>query len=493
MIDDAQELPQGFGFWSGAALVAASMIGTGILLTPGYTAAVLGSHLSGLFLWVVGGVLALCGALTLAEMASAIPKVGGEYVYVDRAFGPTTAFTYGWATLVVGFVGPTAAVALAAAKFLIAGLPESYAEAFSQADCPCGPALACAIVVVFMLVHCTGQRNSAWVQTATTGFKYGTLAAFALLGFAYAFRSGSWGNLADLATPSSAGTTIRPAGIGEHLSATLAMVAATVQSLVFVTFAYVGWNGAAYIAGEARDAVRIVPRALLAGCLAVTSLYVVMALAFAGTFSLGELRTMKTTSEKIDAEGNPTPDALKARETFDVLALEGVVRAVPTSVTKPVASALFGVGLIATVSAFLLTGSRVMVAMARAGHFLPLAGTWNARRNAPVAALLMLGIPTAAAVWYGKLIGLLELLGAGLNALGIVFAASIFVLRRRPDYRPAFRVPLYPLPPLVYLVACVGILGVSLATRFEPTAISLGVILLGAPIYWLARRNWSGR
>jgi APA family basic amino acid/polyamine antiporter len=152
---------------------------------------------------------------------------------------------------------------------------------------------------------------------------------------------------------------------------------------------------------------------------------------------------------------------------------------------------LFGFGLIATVSAFLLTGSRVMVAMARAGHFLPIAATWNGRRNAPVVAMLMLGIPTAAAVWYGKLIGLLELLGTGLNALGIIFAASIFVLRRQPDYRPVFRVPLYPLPPLVYLSACVAILGVSLKSRFEPTAISLGVILLGAPIYWAAKR-WKG-
>ena len=81
------------------------------------------------------------------------------------------------------------------------------------------------------------------------------------------------------------------------------------------------------------------------------------------------------------------------------------------------------------------------------------------------------------------------MLGTGLNALGIIFAASIFVLRRRPDYRPAFRVPLYPIPPLVYLVSCVGILGVSLATRFSPTAISLGVILLGAPIFWVVRRS----
>jgi amino acid transporter len=173
------------------------------------------------------------------------------------------------------------------------------------------------------------------------------------------------------------------------------------------------------------------------------------------------------------------------KERMDVLALEGVVRAIPHPATRPIASALFGFGLIATVSAFLLTGSRVMVAMARAGHFLPWAGTWSERRNAPVAALLLLGVPTAATVWYGKLMELLDLLGTGLNALGIVFAASIFVLRRRADYQPVFRVPLFPLPTLIYFIACVTILGVSLWTRFQPTAISLGVILLGAPIYWL--------
>lgn len=495
MNDESQELPRAFGFWSGVALVAASMIGSGILLTPGFTAAAMGSHLSAISLWMLGGVLALCGALTLAEMASAIPKVGGEYVYVDRAFGPTTAFTYGWATLVVGFVGPTAAVALAAAKFLLAGLPESYAETLTHSDCLCGPGLACAIVVLFTLIHCTGQRSSAWVQTATTAFKYGTLAAFALLGFSFAFRTGSWGNLAELAKTSESGVTIERAGLGEHLSAMVKNYSAAVQSLVFITYAYVGWNGAAYIAGEARDATRLVPRCLLVGTLAVTLLYVVIALAFSGTFSVGELQTLKAKAEsanKKDQEGKvkPSPEEEKARESLDVLALEGVVRAVPTSATKGAASMLFGLGLIATVSAFLLTGSRVMVAMSRAGHFLPIAASWNERRNAPVVALLMLGIPTAAAVWYGKLIGLLEMLGTGLNALGIVFALSIFVLRRRPDYRPVFRVPLYPIPPLIYLFACVGILGVSLATpeRLQPTLISLGVILAGAPIYWIAKK-----
>jgi APA family basic amino acid/polyamine antiporter len=128
-----------------------------------------------------------------------------------------------------------------------------------------------------------------------------------------------------------------------------------------------------------------------------------------------------------------------------------------------------------------------MMAMALGGHFLPWAGTWSTRRNAPVVALLMLGIPTAGVVWYGKLLELINLLGTGLNALGIVFGASIFALRRQPDYRPVFHVPLYPLPPLGYLLGCVTILGVSLWTQPGITLVSLGVILAGVPIYWLIR------
>ena len=497
MNGESQELPRAFGFWSGAALVAASMIGTGILLTPGAAAAALGSHLSAILLWVVGGLLALCGALTLAEMASAIPKVGGEYVYVDRAFGPTAGFTYGWATLVVGFVGPTAAVALAAAKFLLAGVPDEYAASLARLPFPADPALACFLVVLLTLVHCTGQRNSAWVQTATTGFKYATLAVFALLGFSYAFRMGTWSNLSELADPAKAPLSTASASVASHWSTLLTMPGKAVLSLVFITYAYVGWNGAAYVAGEARDAEKLVPRSLLAGCLAVTVLYVVIALAFAGTFTVGELTALKSKADAADEKEQkneqPSPDEVRARETLNVLALEGVVRSVPSPATRPAASALFGVGLIATISAFIVTGSRVMMAMAVGGHFLPVAASWNVRRNAPVAALLLLGVPTAGVVWYGKLLDLINLLGTGLNALGIVFAASIFALRRRSDYHPVFHVPLYPLPPLGYLIGCAMILGVSLWTQPGMTLTSLGVILAGAPIYWLVRGRLQRR
>ena len=479
MNDDSQELPRAFGFWSGTALVAASMIGTGILVTPGYTTVGLGSHLSSILLWVVGGVLALCGTLTLAEMASAMPKVGGEYVYVDRAWGPMAAFAYGWATLVVGFAGPTAAAGITAIKFLLKGLPEDVGEKLSNPNWHLVPAFASVLVLCFAVAHCFGQRNSAWVQGATTLFKYATLVAFALIGIAYGFRTETWGQIWEICTDRG----ISSAGWWEHLKALTFMPTATATALVYISYTYVGWNGAAYVAGEVRDPGRQVPRALLGGCLAVTLLYVAIAVAFAGTHSASELCAL-------DAAAKPKPgDApgLKKPNPLDTLAVASLERAIPHPLTRPILSWVIGLGLVATVSAFLLTGSRVMVAMARTGHLAAAAGTWSSRRNSPVISLILLGISSAAMTWYGDLDRLLNVLGIGMTALGLLFGTSIFLLRRQPDYQPPFHVPAYPLPPILYLISCAFMIIMGFVSDWKETSQALFVVAVGAPIYWLAR------
>jgi len=484
MDGEERELPRAFGFWSGAALVAASMIGTGILVTPGYAAVGLGSHISAIVLWLLGGLLAFCGALTLAEMATAMPKVGGEYVYVERAWGPTTAFMYGWATLIVGFAGPTAAAGISAAKFLFAGLPENLGKTLADPSASWVQIVASALVLVFTFAHCFGQRSSAWVQGATTLFKYATLGAFALIGIGYGIRSHSWGRMWELCREGGA-PNVPSAALWEHLKALAFMPAAAATALVYMSYTYVGWNGAAYVAGEIRDPARLLPRSLLGGCLAVTALYVAIATAFASTHSASELRAL-------NAAAAATPNADGSGETkkenpLDTLALASLEKAIPHPLTRPVFSWIIGLGLVATISAFLLTGSRVMVAMARSGHFLSFAGTWNERRNAPIVALVLLGAPSAAMVWYGDLDRLLNFLGTGLTALGVVFGLSIFLLRRQPDYRPPFRLPLYPLPTILYLASCLFMLGMGFVSDWNQTAGAVGVVVAGAPVYWLIR------
>jgi basic amino acid/polyamine antiporter, APA family len=484
MNDDSHELPREFGFWSGAALVAASMIGTGILVTPGYTAVGLGSHVSAVVLWILGGVLAFCGALTLAEMASAMPKVGGEYVYVDKAWGPTTAFAYGWSTLVVGFAGPTAAVAISASQFLVAGLPQSWGDSLSRSGLFATQIFATLLILAFTFVHCLGQRSSAWVQATTTAFKYITLFAFAILGLAYGMRTGAWSQVWELSDSS-----LSPAGhsatFWEHMKALGAMPALAASALVYISYTYVGWNGAAYVAGETRDATKLVPRALLGGCLAVTALYVAIAAAFASTHSVVELRELSVNAavaETSDADAGPKKNPL------DTLALASIERAIPSDVTRPAFSAVIGLGLIATLSAFLLTGSRVMVAMARSGHFIAAGGSWNSNRNAPVNSLFILGLASTLMTWYGELDKLLNFLGLGLTVLGLIFGTSIFLLRRRSDYQPTFRVPFYPLPPVLYLLSCVFIMTMTFVSDWEQAAKAVAVVLVGAPIYWAAKQ-----
>ena len=224
----APTMPAEFGLPTATFIVVAGMVGAGVLTTPGYTVARVGSNQWMLFLWILGGITAVCGALTIAELSAALPRTGGAYVYLYEAFGPLPAFLSGWVSFFIGFAGPSAASAFAFAKYTLAPFHTAGEQAVVGER-----ALASAAMLIFAAIHVSGRRRTAHVQGWITALELIGLATFALSGLSI-----GWSNSANLfdRTPF------------DGKQAVILM-----SSMVYVYYAYTGWNSASYLAGESRD------------------------------------------------------------------------------------------------------------------------------------------------------------------------------------------------------------------------------------------------
>lgn len=435
--------PPRFGPATTTFLVVSSMIGTGVLTTSGFTVAAVGSNQLMLVLWVVGGILAVCGALSLAELAAMLPESGGDYVFLREAYGPLAGFLSGWVSFLIGFGGPIAASASAAAKYLLA--PAGLEAAVAR---PAELAVATAVIVGLALIHCLGRRATIRTQSGMTVVKLVILSGLAVAGLAAG--AGRWGNLADR-PPLSSG-----------------LVVAMASSLVYVSYAYTGWNAAAYVAGEVAEPQRRLPRAILLGTAIVTVLYLGLNLTYALALSAADVRVI-IADRGLDAVA---PIAqLTAERLF------GPWVAGPLSVAV-------GFTLLASVSAYVLTGPRVAAAMANAGQFPAVAGRVSST-GVPVVATVLQAAWALVLLWTASFEAILLYAGVGLAIFSMLTVAAVFVLRvRRPDLRRPFRVPGYPLPPAVYLLGT-GLLTAAVAwERPVVAAVSLATIAAGVPVAW---------
>ena len=418
------------------------MVGAGVLTTAGYPAAAVGSHAATLALWALGGAIALCGALTLAELAASIPEAGGEYPILAAAYGSLAAFCSGWVSLLLGFAAPIAASAVALARALgLAGRGGSWGAAGA--------------ILGLAAVHATGRGGASRVQGAITAATVLVLSVFVALGLAAS--RGRWANLDDLPAPS------------------WGLCKSSMFALVFISYAYTGWNGAAYLAGEVRDPGRALPRAIGLGTAAVVLLYLGLNLVYALAIPAPELSAMAARS----------PESLGSIAELSASRLFGDRARVPMAW----ASAAI---LLASLSALLLTGPRVAYAMAAAGQLPPGIGRLSARGGVPARATLLLAALSASMALTGAFEALVVVSGVGLALFSMLTVGAIFVLRRKNMPRP-FRVPLYPLTPLVYLASASGLLVGAFAERPGESAVAVLVVAAGVPAYHLAGRPGSAR
>jgi basic amino acid/polyamine antiporter, APA family len=402
-----------------------------------------------LILWVIGGITAVCGALTLAELSAAIPMTGGDYVYLYEAYGPLPAFLSGWVSILIGFACPSAVAAFGSAKYLLKPFYGLDPQAVWLER-----ALATVAVLVFAAIHVSGRRQTAQVQGWITLVKLILLGGFALIGLKV-----GWARVDNL-------NDLKPVD-GE-------LAVALLFSLVYIYYAYTGWNAASYLAGETRDPQRLLPRAILLGTGGVLLLYLALNVVYALALSASDVRGIVAAPEN--------------RQGLNAVAPIAEIAADRLFGPQWSAALSIGIGLMmfSTLSAYLLLGPRVLYAMAQAGQFPAIAARLTRGAGTPgIATALQVGVALVL-LWSGQFESLIVYASVGLSIFSMLAMSSIYVLRwKRPDLPRPFRTPGYPVTPAVYLVLTAL---VTLAAFAERPWVSLCVllsILAGVPFYYL--------
>ena len=431
-------LPRRLGLWSTTAVVVGSTIGSGIFRSPAGIADRIPAPLPLLLIWVLGGSFALCGALTLAEIAGELPQTGGFYAFLREGWGRLPAFLFGWGQLTVVRAAALGAIAITFAEYFLRVL--GFDPTVAPYDKYAHYVAACAILLTagFNIV---GVRWGAAVINLTTLAKYGGLAFVCVLALVFALPH-TGGHFTPLVPPGSV-----------H-------VGAFGLALVSVLWAYDGWADVSYVAGEVSDPRRNLPRAIIGGTLAVLVIYLLANVGYMSVLTVDQIRTSKLVAADVAEQ---------------VIGRPGVVL---VSVTVMIST--FG-----TLSAVLLTSPRVLFAMADDGMlFKPIARV-HPRFKTPYVAIgfvAFLGLIFVLLQSFEKLADTFVIAMIPFYALGV---AVVYRLRARPGYAPSFRTPGYPVVPALFILSVIYLLVNALidpSSRYWALGI-FAVLLAGIPVY----------
>jgi APA family basic amino acid/polyamine antiporter len=433
-------LERRIGLWSAIAIVIGSTIGSGIFRSPAGIADKLPGPLPMLSVWVVGGIFAICGALTLAELASAMPRTGGVYVFCREGWGRMTGFLFGWGQLVMIRAASLGAISITFAEyfFRVRGLDPSAADTRMSVRL-----VAVAAIVITGTLNIIGVKASSMVVNVTVLAKYGALVFIVFVAFALGDSSG-----VEHFTPA-----IPPGSV---------TVSAFGLALVSTLWAFDGWADLAYNAGEVKDPQRTLPRALIGGTLMVLAIYLAANVAYLYVMPIEEIRTSKLVAADVAQR---------------VIGAGGVAF---VSITVMIST--FG-----TLNAVLLTSPRVFFAMAEEKLFFPVFAKVHPTRGTPWISIALVAALGCAFVLIGTFESLADAFVTAFLPFYALAVASIFRLRGRPGYNPSFRAPLYPLVPTLFVVSVLYLLGNAIiqeSSRMQTLGV-LGVVLLGVPVYYL--------
>lgn len=431
------------GVSTAASVVVASMIGTGIFTTSGLLLRDLGSGWLVLACWALGGLLALSGSLCYAELSTMMPQAGGEYVYLREIYGPWAGFLTGWTSFFVGFAAPIAAAGVACAEYLAAAGLLSHHWAATKGT-------AITLVLALTLVHYRGVRSGAWAQNFLTALKLLLIGGLVVLGFLWG--GGDWQPLGS--------TEFWSGGHWSQLGV----------AMLWVMFAYSGWNSSSYLAEEVREPGRTLPRSLLLGTLTVAGIYLVVNLLFFYAAPVNELSGVIAIG-KVAAEGL---FGGRAANWF---------------------SLLIAAALLSSLSAYIFIGPRVYYAMARDGLFFRFAARVHPRFETPALSIAAQSLCAVVMILTGTFEELLTYIGFALGIFPWMAVLGVVLLRRRrPAQERPYRVWGYPLVPLFFLLVWAWILVVGFVNRPGPSLLALATVAAGIPVYRLTvgRRRPSG-
>ncbi len=445
------ELEKRLGLFSLTNIVIANMIGAGIFTTSGLLLRDVGHPLLMLLLWVIGGGIALCGAMSYGELGAAFPHAGGEYFFLSRLFHPLVGFLSGWVSFFVGFSAPIAASAIGFSEYLARSLPvlqHPLNLGFLLPAAVVKKLIAIIVIFIFTLIHLKGISLSAKVQNLLTLGKIGLIVV--LIGLGLFSSRGNWAHLTQ----------------GEFLPFSFSSLKILGLSLMWIMFAYSGWNASAYIGSEIRQPRRHLPLSLLLGTGAVILLYLGLNLFFLYGLAPEEMKGV------ISVGGLAAGQLLGASwEKF--------------------ISLLIAFALFSSLSAFIILGPRVYYAMAKDGLFFSFASQVNPKTRVPSLSILLQGIIAIIIAVSGTFEHILTYMGFSLGLFPLLAVAGVFKLRRlKPDN---LKLPGFPLTQIIYLLAGLSILFLGFLRSPGPSLIAILTVLLGWPAYFYFKnkQNYS--
>lgn len=427
-----------FRFPTVTAVVIANMIGTGVFTSLGFQLLDIQSGFVILMLWAVGGLIAVCGAMTYAELGAALPRSGGEYNFLARIYHPAAGFVSGWTSATIGFAGPTALAAITFAAYATSILPTESSGLIEKA-------LAVGLVVILTIVHGSSRRNSGGLQVIFTILKVGVIVVFCVAAIL----------LIDNPQP----ILFRPtSGDGALMTSSAFAV-----SLIYVSYAYTGWNAATYLSSELEDPQRRLPGILLTGTLVVTILYVALNFVFLYSAPV---------------------DSMKGEVEVGYIAAQAAFGELGGQFTGLVLASL----LISTVSAMTIAGPRVLQVIGEDFKALSFLGKKN-EDGIPSRAIYVQSSLAIVFILSSSFESILVFAGFTLALNSFATVMGVFVLRKsQPDLPRPYRTFLFPLPPLLYLALTGWTLWFVLLNKPVEGLFGLGIIGSGLLVYFLSRK-----
>ncbi|HSU16534.1 amino acid permease [Longimicrobium sp.] len=434
----ADRLPRSLGVWSAAAVLVGSTIGSGIFRIVGGengVAARVGTVGAMSLLWIVGALVALTGALAIAELATMFPRSGGIYVFIREGYGPLPAFLFGWTELLV--IRPSALGAIAVLFAEYAGRFFHYGDLGMRL-------VAAAAILLLGLANLRSVRWAAAVQDLSTLAKVLAIAGLAVAAFLFA-RPGQGAFAGPIDWSPTTWT-----GFG--------------LALVSVMWAYDGWADLTFISGEVKDPARTLPRAIIGGVLGIVAIYIAVNAAYLYVLTVPEM------------VGSKLVAADTATKVFG-------------AVGSSVVAAMVMVSAFGALNGSMMTGPRIFFAMADDGNFFRPIAAVHPRYRTPYAAILLATALGIAYVSFRTFEQLADAFILGIWPFYALAVGAVYILRRRrPDFPRPYRTWGYPVVPAIFLIASVGMLLNALISDPVVTLICFGVILAGIPVFLV----WKG-
>ncbi len=446
--DAKNNLPRKLGLFPITNIVIANMIGAGIFTTSGLLMGDLNNPLLMILLWIVGGIIALCGALCYGELGAAIPRAGGEYIFLSKLYHPLFGFLSGWVSFIVGFSAPIAASSIGFSEYFFRAFPQlaEWGSAVGILDPLISKKiLSILVITIFTFIHLRGIEFGTKIQNYLTLLKVALVAGLIILGFA--FGRGDFSHLT----------------LGDKFSFDFSGWKTVGLSLMWIMFAYSGWNASTYIGSEIKNPTKNLPFSLLLGTGAVMLLYFGLNILFVYAIA---------------------PENMKGVISIGGLAVGNLFG----GSMETIFSLLISFALFSSISAFIILGPRVYYSMAKDGYFFRFVAEIHPVFKVPSKAILLQGLISIVIVLSGTFDQILTYMGFSLGIFPIMAVFGVFKLRYLRQSK--FILPGYPFVPIIYILSGLIMLFLAFFERPVESSIAILTVLVGIPAFFIFKRMY---